>query len=105
MASPLRSLAYPSYLTATMKPQSLTFALTALPFALGIGPFLQQTSNSTWIIGNDIWNITQGPVYGTQLYYQGKDAIGSAVGHYVGAGMNRVSFLQYHNPDIFRWGK
>lgn len=65
----------------------ITFALAALPFALGKGPFLQQTSNDTWIIGNGIWNITQGPVYGTKLYYQGKDAIGSAVGHYVGAGI------------------
>jgi hypothetical protein len=56
---------------------------------------LQQTSNDTWILGNDLWNITQGPVYGTKLYYQGKDAIGNAAGHYVGAGINLVFFSLY----------
>ncbi|PNS17664.1 hypothetical protein CAC42_3059 [Sphaceloma murrayae] len=46
--------------------------------------FLQQTGNNTWIIGNAIWNLTQGPIYGTKLYYQGYDAVDSAAGHYVG---------------------
>jgi hypothetical protein len=74
--------------TATMRFPII--ALMALPFAVGRRPFLQQTSNNTWILGNNIWNITQGPIYGTKLYYQGKDAIGSAAGHYVGAGMNSI---------------
>ncbi|THZ20218.1 hypothetical protein D6C91_04825 [Aureobasidium pullulans] len=63
----------------------IALSLAALPFVAAGGPFLQQTSNNTWIIGNDLWNITQGSIYGTKLYYQGKDAIGKAAGHYVGA--------------------
>lgn len=47
------------------------------------GPFLQ-TLNGSWVIGNDLWNITQGSVYGKPAYYNGKDIIGEAVGHYVG---------------------
>jgi len=85
-----------------MKAHSLTLALTALPFVVAKGPFLQQTSNDTWVLGNDIWNITQGPIYGTKLYYQGKDAIGSAVGHYVGAGIKHVSSPQDHSIDILQ---
>ncbi|THW34801.1 hypothetical protein D6D21_09429 [Aureobasidium pullulans] len=63
----------------------IALSLAALPLVAAGGPFLQQTSNNTWIIGNDLWNITQGSIYGTKLYYQGKDAIGKAAGHYVGA--------------------
>lgn len=47
------------------------------------GPFLQELDGS-WVIGNDLWNITQGAVYGKPLYYKDKDVIGEAVGHYVG---------------------
>lgn len=71
----------------------LALVLAALPFVAAGGPFLQQTSNNTWIIGNDLWNITQGSIYGTKLYYQGKDAIGKAAGHYVGAGKNQIVFF------------
>lgn len=46
--------------------------------------FLEQINSTLWIFGNDLWNITQGPVYATKLYYDGSDAIGTAVGHYVG---------------------
>lgn len=49
----------------------------------GRGPFLETLGNNTWIIGNDLWNVTQGPTYGTQLYYKGHDCVGEAVGHYV----------------------
>ncbi|KAG8623901.1 hypothetical protein KVT40_008877 [Elsinoe batatas] len=48
------------------------------------GPFLDQISTNTWILGNDIWNLTQGPVYGTKLHYRGEDAVKDASGHYVG---------------------
>jgi rhamnogalacturonan endolyase len=79
-------------LTTIMRFWIPSLALVALPFTAGRSSFLQQTSNNTWILGNDIWNITQGSIYGTKLYYQGKDAIGSAAGHYVGAGMKYVFF-------------
>ena len=75
-----------------MRLLAFAFALTALPFAVGRSSFLQQTSNNTWVLGNDIWNITQGPIYGTKLFYQGKDAIGGAAGHYVGAGIDKGFF-------------
>jgi rhamnogalacturonan endolyase len=68
-----------------MRLQLLTLTFMALPLVVGRSSFLQQISNNTWVLGNDIWNITQGPIYGTKLYYQGKHAIGSAAGHYVGA--------------------
>ncbi|KAF3005903.1 hypothetical protein E8E13_009549 [Curvularia kusanoi] len=52
--------------------------------ALAKGPFLQQITSSQWIIGNDIWNVTQGPTYATNLQFQGSDAVGKAQGHYAG---------------------
>lgn len=56
------------------------------------GPFLQELDGS-WVIGNDLWNITQGAVYGKPLYYRDKDVIGEAVGHYVGYnGENNLNF-------------
>jgi rhamnogalacturonan endolyase len=79
--------------------------LVALPFAIGRSSFLQQTNNNTWILGNNIWNITQGPIYGTKLYYQGKDAIGSAAGHYVGAGIDYVSAIHDYEADILQMEK
>lgn len=45
-------------------------------------PFLQG-NNGSWVIGNDLWNITIGQTYGTKLYFNGHDLIGDAVGHYV----------------------
>lgn len=54
------------------------------------GPFLQ-TLNGSWVIGNDLWNITQGAVYGKPAYYKGKDIIGEAVGHYVGYSITPLS--------------
>ncbi|KAF9879562.1 rhamnogalacturonate lyase [Colletotrichum karsti] len=46
-------------------------------------PFLKQVNNQTWIIGNDVWNMTQGLKYGVKLYYKDRDLVGNAVGHYV----------------------
>lgn len=51
------------------------------------GPFLLNVNATHNIIGNDIWNITVGPVYGTNLYYKQQDIVGSAAGHYSGWGM------------------
>ncbi|WQF86379.1 Putative Galactose-binding-like domain superfamily, galactose mutarotase-like domain superfamily [Colletotrichum destructivum] len=51
------------------------------------GPFLEQINDSTWVIGNDHWNLTQGALYATKLFWEGvpgADLVGSAVGHYVG---------------------
>jgi rhamnogalacturonan endolyase len=46
--------------------------------------FLQDLGNSTWVIGNGIWNMTQGRQYGVKLWYKGKDRVGpTATGHYV----------------------
>ncbi|EEU36898.1 uncharacterized protein NECHADRAFT_106167 [Fusarium vanettenii 77-13-4] len=51
------------------------------------GPFLEETGDGSWVIGNDLWNVTQGPVYAKNLFWQGipgADLVGSASGHYVG---------------------
>lgn len=56
------------------------------------GPFLEQINDSTWVIGNDHWNLTQGALYATKLFWEGvpgADLVGSAVGHYVGYGEQR----------------
>lgn len=51
------------------------------------GPFLTAVDSQTWIIGNEIWNMTQGPKYGVKLYYKDHDCVGNAVGHYVSYSM------------------
>ncbi|KAF1948784.1 hypothetical protein CC80DRAFT_485640 [Byssothecium circinans] len=45
--------------------------------------FLTEVGNSTWVLGNGIWNVTQGRQYANKLWYKGKDRVGNAVGHYV----------------------
>jgi rhamnogalacturonan endolyase len=45
--------------------------------------FLTEVGNSTWVIGNDVWNVTQNLKYANKLWYKGKDRVGKAVGHYV----------------------
>lgn len=45
--------------------------------------FLKEVGNSTWVIGNDVWNVTQNLRYADKLMYKGKDRVGDAVGHYV----------------------
>lgn len=47
------------------------------------GPFLSQVDNETWVIGNELWNLTQQRTYGVKLYYNERDLVGDAVGHYV----------------------
>jgi rhamnogalacturonan endolyase len=58
-------------------------------------PFLNQIDNSTWVFGNDLFNVTQGSVYATEIYYKGYELVGSAVGHYMGYGK--------HETDSQRW--
>ncbi|KAK8024028.1 hypothetical protein PG993_012094 [Apiospora rasikravindrae] len=55
----------------------------ALPSLAPTGPFFQELGNNTWVIGNEIWNMTQGRQYGVKLYYKDHDCVGDAVGHYV----------------------
>ncbi|KAJ4374835.1 hypothetical protein N0V83_001913 [Neocucurbitaria cava] len=45
--------------------------------------FLKDLGNSTWVIGNEIWNVTQNRQYANKLFYKGGDRVGNAVGHYV----------------------
>ncbi|KAI1870843.1 uncharacterized protein JN550_004989 [Neoarthrinium moseri] len=66
----------------------LVTSITALrpvfrPRAAATGPFLTQVDNETWVIGNELWNVTQGRTYGVKLYYKDHDCVGDAVGHYV----------------------
>lgn len=61
-------------------------AVAALAVNADQGPFLNQVGNSTWVFGNDLWNVTQGPVYATKVYYRGLELVGTAVGHYMGYG-------------------
>ena len=45
--------------------------------------FFKDIGNSTWVIGNDVWNVTQNLQYAKKLWYKGKDRVGQAAGHYV----------------------
>jgi len=60
--------------------------------------FLKELGNSTWIIGNEIWNVTQNRQYADKLWYKGKDRVGDAVGHYVSYSMCEKVLQQWsHN--------
>lgn len=45
--------------------------------------FFRQIGNATWILGNELWNVTQNAQYADKLMFKGKDRVGEAVGHYV----------------------
>jgi rhamnogalacturonan endolyase len=45
--------------------------------------FLEDNGDGTWIIGNDVWNVTQEKIYGSKLYYKDQELVGEATGHYV----------------------
>ncbi|KAI0741100.1 putative rhamnogalacturonase [Earliella scabrosa] len=47
------------------------------------GPFFKQLNETTWVIGNDHWNLTQNYQYANKLYWKGKDLVDEAWGHYV----------------------
>lgn len=49
--------------------------------------FLKELGNSTWVLGNEIWNVTQNRQYANKLYFKGADRVGKAVGHYVSYSM------------------
>lgn len=61
--------------------------------AVAKGPFLAEIGDQTWVFGNDLWNVTQGPNYATKLYstiLPEQDLVGSAYGHYSDVGMWRA---------------
>lgn len=45
--------------------------------------FLNQLNETTWVFGNNVWNLTQGRQYANKLYYKNTDLVGDAWGHYV----------------------
>lgn len=63
-------------------------ASLAAVVAAATGPFLTAVDKQTWIIGNDVWNMTQGPIYGVKLFYKERDIVGNAAGHYVSYSMS-----------------
>lgn len=68
---------------------SLASLASTVAYATSTGPFLKAIGDNSWVIGNDHWNVTQGPVYATQLFWDGvpgDDLVGSASGHYIGYG-------------------
>jgi hypothetical protein len=51
-------------------------------------PFFRQLGPTKWSIGNDLWSIEIGQIYGTNLYYNERDLVGKgAKGFYAGYGM------------------
>lgn len=58
-------------------------------------PFLTQIDASTWVFGNDLFNVTQGSVYATEVHYRGHELVGTAVGHYMGYGEHQ-SLASYY---------
>lgn len=67
-----------------------------LPSLAPTGPFLQELGNETWVIGNEVWNMTQRRQYGVELFYKGHDCVGDAVGHYV----SYSEFALPHLPSV-----
>jgi rhamnogalacturonan endolyase len=64
---------------------SLAFlvALLGLVQAKRNPPFLRKESDLSYVIGNDLWSLTVGPIFGKKLLYKGVDLVGNASGHYV----------------------
>ena len=58
-------------------------ALVVIKGVKGARPFFLELSTTEHVIGNDIWNITIGPTYGTKLFYKNKDIVRGAQGHYL----------------------
>ncbi|KAF1360133.1 galactose-binding like protein [Lizonia empirigonia] len=81
-----------------MRTTSIFAALATAKTIFAKGPFLKQISLTQWIIGNDLWNVTQGETYATNLQYQGSGAVGKAQGHY--AGYDGESNLVYTSATV-----
>ncbi|KAF1940090.1 rhamnogalacturonate lyase-like protein, partial [Clathrospora elynae] len=83
------NLSLSTFLTITMSALKL-LGLAALAVAAPLEErakkpksFLKEIGNSTWVLGNEIWNVTQNRQYANKLMYKGADRVGDAVGHYV----------------------
>ncbi|KAL1875696.1 hypothetical protein VTK73DRAFT_9951 [Phialemonium thermophilum] len=75
----------------------------ASPVERATGPFLTPIGDQTWLIGNDVWSMTQGPTYGVKLMYKGRDCVGEAVGHYVSYN-GAASNLNWTSASIIKNG-
>lgn len=67
-------------------------ALTIAAQVQAKGPFLETVGPQEHIIGNDIWNVTIGDIYGTKLFYKNRDIVGNAVGHYASYSLSHTSY-------------
>ncbi|KAJ5995736.1 hypothetical protein N7481_002713 [Penicillium waksmanii] len=81
----------------------LLSTINAHPSKPATGPFLTQVDNTTWVLGNEIWNVTQQQIYGVKLMYKEKDCVGEAVGHYVSYN-GAASNLQWTTASITKRG-
>ncbi|EFX06471.1 rhamnogalacturonate lyase [Grosmannia clavigera kw1407] len=75
--------------------------------AAAAGPFLKQINESAWVFGNDLWNLTQGPVFANKLFYKSEDLVKSYLGHYSGWGKSNSEDVLWlvHNGGVnnLRW--
>lgn len=83
-------------ITCLLNMKHLSVVLSLLLAATGEAKqhgFLQTNGDGTWIIGNDIWNMTQDSIYGSKLYYKGEELVGEATGHYFSYSKRSYSFI------------
>ncbi|KAI0175410.1 polysaccharide lyase family 4, domain III-domain-containing protein [Pestalotiopsis sp. NC0098] len=76
-----------------MRVSFIVSCLYAAPAVVLAAPFLTQLNSSAWVFGNDLFNVTQGSVYATQVHYGGHELVGTAAGHYMG----------YDGENNFEW--
>lgn len=76
-----------------MRVSFIVSCLYAAPAVVLAAPFLTQLNSSAWVFGNDLFNVTQGSVYATQVHYGGHELVGTAAGHYMGYGKHST-FLE-----------
>lgn len=85
-ASWIRDIANLTAFDFLLKMKYSTIALSLLLAGTSVAKqhgFLKDNGNGTWIIGNDVWNMTQERIYGSKLYYKDQELVGEATGHYV----------------------
>ncbi|KAH0033422.1 polysaccharide lyase family 4 protein, partial [Aureobasidium melanogenum] len=80
----------------------LTLLLVGVSHAKPHG-FLKDNGNGAWIIGNDVWNMTQEQIYGSKLYYKDRELVGQAAGHYVSYN-GAASNLNWTSAKIIKTG-
>lgn len=69
------------------------------------GPFLTEIDTQTWVFGNDLWNVTEGPNYATKLFstiVPGQDLVGDAWGHY--SDIDGATLLEWTSASIVGQG-